>query len=222
MKKTIEWITTILNLALSIVKSRWILFSLFTFFVSSAILLWDRLFTKTTVELPVIVFIVIGVVFLYAPLKALDWIIRKRKVGTFHYNGLQWRPSRLKFRLPQPICPHCGSKIMCKVERNPIIFVNSENDAKRAGDSIYKHICECPQHGILDVPNEPIEYIQELARKYHENQQVAKQYNAAQVMVDGAIANPAATPEPCVRPFGYRLYRHQYHLPVDFIMAVAV
>jgi len=132
-----------------------------------SIVVWLAGFGATMVQfampLPlVVVFIALAI---YPIVKTIEWLLRKKSLQVFPFNGLLWKPSRFRFKYPAPICPEkdCGCEVFCKVEQSisirpvqPGIFEPQAKD----------HFAyECPVHGVLhDVPDISIRELQIKAR----------------------------------------------------------
>ena len=160
----IKRITEFLNLLISIVKARWILLLGFSAIFSLFIWLRNKLFIVVEMRLPVIGIVVIVALCAYPIAKFIEWqIVRNRRLPV-HFRGLVWTPSRLRFRYPKPLCPHCKCEIVYRVERKSMHIVQSIRDFDKVQNNLVRHIFECPNHGVLQIPNEPMRYLQELAR----------------------------------------------------------
>lgn len=159
----IEKLKNIFGLIANIIKSRWIIIALISATISSAIWLNDLFFSHVTIRIPFYVTIIIGTLALYPILKLIQFLFTRSNLESINYGGLSWKPSRYNFRPPKPKCPHCGSNISYSVERKPLHVARSLSDFENIEDKMIRHIYECPNHGRLQVPNKPFDYLQGLA-----------------------------------------------------------
>jgi len=157
-------ITDFLNLLVSIAKARWILLLGFATVLSILVWLRNKLFLVVEIRLPIIAIISFVVLGSYPVAKLFEWLLARKPISPVQYRGLLWKPSRLRFRYPTPLCPRCKCKIIFRVERKSMYLVQSIRDIENAQDKMIQYIYECPNHGILPVPNEPVDYLQELAQ----------------------------------------------------------
>lgn len=160
----INRLTELLNLFVAVIKARWV----FIFFIGSIlsvlISLKEWLLLSIELQIPLTYIIVIGVLAAYPVLNLLRWLLFRSQKTPIEFRGLLWKPSRLRFRYPTPICPHCEGTIIFRVQRKSIHFAQSIRDFQNIQEDMNRNIYECPDHGVLLVPNEDIEYLQRLAQ----------------------------------------------------------
>jgi len=160
----IEKLKNIFGLIANIIKSRWVIILLASIMISILIWLKDILFTEVFLRVPIYLVIIIGAFTLYPIFKFIYFIFSKSDLEMIVYGGLSWKPSRFKFRYPEPKCPHCGSNISYSVVRKPYIVARSLSDIENVHDKSIRYEYECPNHGVLNVQNKPMDHLQELAK----------------------------------------------------------
>lgn len=116
---------------------------------------------QLSVPLPLL--IAASALMLYPIAKVLQWLTR-RTIKPFKYAGLLWKPSRLSFRYPIPLCPRdgCGCEIIFKAV--PSVNIETLSGPFLQARSSYRFTYECPIHGILSgVPDSEIAELQRKA-----------------------------------------------------------
>ena len=160
----IEKLKNIFWLIANIIKSRWVIIFLASIMISILIWLKGFLFTEVFLRLPLYIVLIIGAFAFYPIIKFIHFIFFKRDLEMIAYGGLSWKPSRFKFRYPEPKCPHCGSNIRYSVIRKPYILARNLSDIENVHDKSTRYEYECPNHGVLNVQNKPMDHMQELAK----------------------------------------------------------
>ncbi|MCP4140841.1 MAG: hypothetical protein GY755_11220 [Chloroflexi bacterium] len=160
----IKRISEFLDLLVSVVKARWILLIFFGAILSALLWIRNKLFFMIEIQIPIIATVFIGLLVLYPAAKFLEWLLDKKQNLPIPYEGLLWRPSRLRFRYPTALCPHCECEVLFQEERNSMFIVQSRQDFENIPDKMAQYIYQCPTHGVLPVSNKHLSQLQELAK----------------------------------------------------------
>jgi hypothetical protein len=109
---------------------------------------------------------------IYPILKFIQWLASK-PMKPFENSGLLWKPSKLSFHYPKPLCPKegCGCEIIVKVVPSVNIgHAAATNLPILTAHTKYSYTFECPIHGVISgVPDEDIEVLQHKARMVQNN-----------------------------------------------------
>jgi hypothetical protein len=122
--------------------------------------------TVVPINIPLPLLILAGAFISYPFLKFIQWLVT-RPMQPFHYAGLLWKPSKLTFLHPKPLCPRegCGCEIRGILTTSADIVEKPKLSSpfiKVTAGNHYRY--ECPKHGVLSgVPDEPISYLQDKA-----------------------------------------------------------
>jgi hypothetical protein len=115
-------------------------------------------------SIPLPVFIAVAAFIFYPIGKTVQWLMSK-PMKPFNYAGLKWKPSKLSFRYPTPLCPYegCGYEIIAKAD--PAVNVERIAGPFIQASGNYHYTFECPIHGVINgTPNEEIVQLQKKAR----------------------------------------------------------
>ena len=131
---------------------------------------------QISLSLPVVIIII--ALASYPIAKFIEWLIKGKRIEPFIFDGLLWKPSRLSFMYPTPICPHqgCGCRVYYKTDSSVSLRPIHGTPHWQAHNG-YIHIYECPQHGRLSVSNIDIDELRKKAKIFHTSQFFTKQRN---------------------------------------------
>lgn len=155
--------TDFFSFVAALFKARWLFIFIVSFILSSIIKLRGIIFEKVDLDLSLAWVVVIFTFSSYPILKFIEWISNRKEIKLIDYGGLLWKPSRLRFRYPSPRCPFCKGKIVVSEVRKSMVVTMSIQDIENLDDKMFQYTYECPNHGVLSVPNKPVSYLQRLA-----------------------------------------------------------
>ncbi len=161
-----------LELLVAFVKAWPVFISTFLLLLSLIISVSKLASISIRLSLPLPLIIAVAAFVFYPVGKFIQWLLRKPS-KPFMYSGLLWKPSKLSFRYPTPICPRdgCGCGIIPKVDQ--AVDVKPISGPFLQPRVTYQYTFECPIHGVISgAPSEDIVLLQKKARMVqdHNNQ----------------------------------------------------
>ncbi|MBC7876147.1 MAG: hypothetical protein H7Y59_03165 [Anaerolineales bacterium] len=162
----INFITSILNLLLSLAKAQPIIVPALGIIVGIILNATTQIQSIIIpLKLPLLAIIFVGSLAVYPPLKLIEWIITQKSKPPFEYGGLFWKPTIFSFGYPTPICHHqgCGNKVLVKSKSSPSLEPTQFGGITYATMQVV-YIYECPEHDEVLRSNEGLTELQTKAK----------------------------------------------------------
>ena len=156
-QRLLDWIKNTSNTLTSLIKLGGALKTIFLVLISCVAILGLSNISSKVIDLPPLpwwVIVIIGILTFYPIAKFIQWLFTINNVQhPFEYGGLLWIEEDEKLI---PICPKCQCEILCRED-------SYEKDIPRKGslfhttpETQYFTICECPNHGKLELENKDL------------------------------------------------------------------